>query len=138
MGVVGGMKITVVVAVTIGVLVAIIIAGLVVATVVVAVTIGVLVAVITIGLVVATVVVALTVVVAVGVGTIIGTGGTIHTGFVTVLESIVTAPLRASTRPSTFAPVVIVADVKEIIVPLKIEFVPSVAELPTCQMILQA
>ncbi len=114
--IVGGMKTTVVVANTVGVLVAVVVTtGLVVAVVVVA-TVG------------------------VAITTGVTTGGTAatHTGFVTVLESTVTAPLRASTRPSTFAPVVIVVDVKETMVPLKIEFVPSVAELPTCQMTLQA
>lgn len=115
--IVGGTKTTVVVANTIGVLVAVVV---------------------TTGLVVVAVVVVATVDVATTTGVTTGGTAATHTGFVTVLESTVTAPLRASTRPSTFAPVVIVVDVKETMVPLKIEFVPSVAELPTCQMTLQA
>ena len=65
-------------------------------------------------------------------------GSTAHVALVIVFVSNVTAPLRANTRPSTFVPVVRVADVKARIFPLKIEFVPSVAELPTCQKTLQA
>jgi hypothetical protein len=55
-----------------------------------------------------------------------------------VSESSVTAPLRANTRPSTVTPVVTVADVRAISVPTKVELVPSVAELPTCQKTLHA
>lgn len=65
-------------------------------------------------------------------------GGTKHVALVMIFASNVTAPLRANTRPSTFVPVVRVADVKARIFPLKVEFVPSVAELPTCQKTLQA
>ena len=54
-----------------------------------------------------------------------------------VLVSNVTAPLRASTRPSTFAPVVTVIDPRARIVPRKVEPVPIVASLPTCQKTLQ-
>jgi len=50
----------------------------------------------------------------------------------------VTAPFRASALPSRFTPVVTVIDVRAIIVPLNTEFVPRVAELPTCQKTLQA
>ncbi len=50
-----------------------------------------------------------------------------------VLVSSVTAAFLASNRPVTFAPVVAVIDAFARIVPLKVEFVPSVAELPTCQ-----
>ena len=50
-----------------------------------------------------------------------------------VLLSSVTAPLRASSLPSTVAPVFSVIDVRARIVPLKFVVVPSVAELPTCQ-----
>jgi hypothetical protein len=49
------------------------------------------------------------------------------------LSSSVTAPSRASRRPSTSAPVVPVIDVMAKMVPLKVEDVPSVAELPTTQ-----
>src|SRR5579859_6232037 len=52
--------------------------------------------------------------------------------------SSVTAPLRASALPSRFTPVVIVIEVRARMFPLNIENVPSVAELPTCQKILQA
>ena len=55
-----------------------------------------------------------------------------------VFVSSVTAPFRASTRPSTVAPVVTVMLVSARIVPRKLEPVPSVAELPTCQKTLQA
>lgn len=54
-----------------------------------------------------------------------------------VLVSSVTAPFRASTRPSTVAPVVKVIDVRAMIVPLNAEPVPIVAELPICQKMLQ-
>ena len=54
------------------------------------------------------------------------------------LVSNVTAPFRASALPSRFTPVVIEIDVSAKMFPLKIEFVPRVAELPTCQKMLQA
>ena len=57
---------------------------------------------------------------------------------VIVSVSSVTAPLRASTRPSTVTPVVTVMLVRAMIVPRKVEPVPSVAELPICQNTLQA
>ncbi len=50
----------------------------------------------------------------------------------------VTAPFRASALPSKFTPVVIVIDVSAMMFPLNTEFVPRVAELPTCQKTLQA
>ena len=77
------------------------------------------------------------VVVATGVG---GTkiGATVHDGRVTVLESRVTAPLWARRRPSTEAPVVSVMEAEARTVPFRLEFAPSVAELPTCQKTLQA
>jgi len=50
-----------------------------------------------------------------------------------VLVSSVTAPFRASTRPSRVAPVVRVMLVRAMTVPRKLEPVPRVAELPTCQ-----
>jgi len=77
--------------------------------------------------------------VALGVGVVgVGVDGAAHVALVTVFVSNVTAPFRANTLPSTLAPVVSVADVKARIFPLKVEFVPSVAELPTCQKTLQA
>src|SRR4030095_6911862 len=59
-------------------------------------------------------------------------------GIPTVLESKVTAPLRANSLPSTAAPVVTVMEVKARMFPLKPEVVPRVAELPTCQKMLAA
>jgi hypothetical protein len=56
----------------------------------------------------------------------------------TVLESNVTAPLRASSRPATVALVSAVIEVKARTVPTKVEPTPSVDELPTCQKTLQA
>ena len=50
-----------------------------------------------------------------------------------VLLSSVTAPLRASSRPATVAPVFSPIDVSARIVPLKLVVLPSVAELPTFQ-----
>jgi hypothetical protein len=52
---------------------------------------------------------------------------------VTASLSNVTAPFRASVLPSRFTPVVTVIDVNAIMFPLNTEFVPRVAELPTCQ-----
>jgi len=65
-------------------------------------------------------------------------GGDAHGGTVMVLVSNVTAPFRASTAPSTVAPVVSVMDVNAMTVPRREEPVPSVAELPTCQKTWQA
>ncbi len=45
----------------------------------------------------------------------------------------VTAPLRASARPYTVTPSFIEIDVSARMEPTKVEPVPSVAELPTCQ-----
>ena len=60
-------------------------------------------------------------------------------GAVTLLLSIVTAPLSAMARPLVSdAPVVIVIDEKAMMVPWNAVFVPSVAELPTCQKTLFA
>ena len=55
-----------------------------------------------------------------------------------VYVSKVTAPLRASSRPSTVAPVLAVMEVMASTVPRKIEFVSRVAEVPTCQKTLHA
>ena len=49
------------------------------------------------------------------------------------LVSSVTAPLRASARPSMFVPVVTWMSVRAMMVPTKVELVPRVAELPICQ-----
>ncbi|GGR03358.1 hypothetical protein FHS38_000495 [Streptomyces netropsis] len=57
---------------------------------------------------------------------------------VMVLLSSVTSPLRARARPSTTVPVWTAMDVRARMVPLKKEWVPRVAELPTCQNTLQA
>lgn len=61
-----------------------------------------------------------------------------QTGAVTALESKVTAPLRANSRPEIDAPVVALTEVNASTVPTNVEFVPSVAELPTCQNTLHA
>jgi hypothetical protein len=55
-----------------------------------------------------------------------------------VLVSNVTAPVRAKARPSSATPVVSVIEAWAMMVPWKIEFVPRVAELPTCQKMLAA
>ena len=75
-----------------------------------------------------------TVVVTVGVGV----GGIAQVGAVIVSSSRVTAPLRASARPAMVSPVSTEIDVRARMVPVKAEFVPRVAELPTCQNTLQA
>ena len=56
-------------------------------------------------------------------------------GAVTALKSIVTAPSMANARPSKVAPSLSVMEAAAITVPLKIEFVPNVADEPTCQKI---
>ena len=71
-------------------------------------------------------------------GTTGGTDGAAQVGLLTGLVSKVTAPLRANTLPSTEAPVFTVTDAEAKIVPAKLEFVPSVADEPTCQKILHA
>jgi hypothetical protein len=55
-----------------------------------------------------------------------------------VLVSRVTAPLRASMRPTAVAPVSRVMDVSARMVPRKLVAVPIVAELPICQNTLHA
>ncbi len=55
-----------------------------------------------------------------------------------VLWSNVTEPVCASARPVTVAPVVIVIEVEASMFPKNVVFVPRVAELPTCQYMLQA
>ena len=54
------------------------------------------------------------------------------------LLSRVTAPLRARSLPKMTAPVVAVTEVNASTVPTNTEFVPSVAELVTCQNTLHA
>ena len=82
--------------------------------------------------------------VGVGVGdglVLVGVGvgvGVVHAGTVMVSSSRVTAPLRASARPWMVSPVVTVIDSRARMLPSKMEPVPSVAELPTCQNTLQA
>jgi len=58
-------------------------------------------------------------------------------GLVIVFVSRVTAPLRASMRPSTVAAVTSVIDVSARMEPRKVVLPPIVAELPTCQKTLQ-
>jgi hypothetical protein len=59
-------------------------------------------------------------------------------GLTIVLVSNVTAPVRAKALPVSAAPVVTVTDAWAMMVPWKIEYVPRVAELPTCQKTLAA
>ena len=66
------------------------------------------------------------------------TAGAAQVGLLTGLVSKVTAPVRANTLPLTEAPVFTVTDAKAKIVPAKLESVPSVADEPICQKILQA
>ncbi|AYV25447.1 hypothetical protein EES41_01710 [Streptomyces sp. ADI95-16] len=55
-----------------------------------------------------------------------------------VLLSSVTAALRASARPSNTAPFWAVMEARARMLPLKKDEVLTVAELPTCQKMLQA
>jgi len=55
-----------------------------------------------------------------------------------VLPAILTPPILANALPSSVAPVAKVIVCIANIVPLKTEVVPNVAELPTCQKILDA
>jgi hypothetical protein len=79
-----------------------------------------------------------------GVGFLVGGGVVVVTGADEQVEGTivsfcrVTAPFRASTRPWTVTPVFNDADVSAMIVPVKSEPDPRVAELPTCQKTLQA
>ena len=61
-----------------------------------------------------------------------------HVEAVITFESRVTAPLRASSRPSTVVRVCAPIEVRAITVPAKVVSVPSVAELPICQKTLHA
>jgi hypothetical protein len=79
--------------------------------------------------------------VAVGVPVVAGAevvGVVMQAGEVKTEVSKETWPLRARALPSTVALVWTVMDVSARIVPLKLEAVPRVAELPTCQNTLQA
>lgn len=55
-----------------------------------------------------------------------------------VLPAIETPPILANIMPSSVAPVLKVMDCIAITVPLKTEVVPNVAELPTCQKMLES
>jgi hypothetical protein len=68
---------------------------------------------------------------------VVGGGTSAHSGRLMTLLSRVTAPLRASRRPSTVAPMSAEMDVKARMVPWKAVRVPSVAEDDTCQKTLQ-
>jgi hypothetical protein len=96
-------------------------------------TVGVLVGVTASVLVAVMVAVADAVLVAVGefVAVAVARRGALHN--CTRLLSSVTAPVRASRLPDVDAAVVAVMDVKARTLPIKIELVPRVAELPTCQ-----
>jgi hypothetical protein len=59
----------------------------------------------------------------------------LYYGFTTVLLFNVTAPMRASNLPSISAPVFMDIDWSAMMLPLKTEVVPRVAEVPTCQKI---
>jgi hypothetical protein len=59
-------------------------------------------------------------------------------GFTIELVSNVTAPVRAKALPFSTAPVATVTDAWARMVPLKKEYVPRVAEPPTCQKMLAA
>lgn len=59
-------------------------------------------------------------------------------GMTTELAAIVTAPIRASARPFSVAPVFSVMDWSARIEPMKLDVVPIVAELPTCQKMFEA
>ena len=72
-----------------------------------------------------------------GAGVAVGAGAAAHVDLVMVFVSKVTAPFRASARPSIVAPVVTVIDDRAMIVPLNADPVPIVAELPICQKTLQ-
>jgi hypothetical protein len=73
--------------------------------------------------------------VGVGVGAVtVGVGvGVVQVDLVMVLLSRVTAPFRASALPSMIVPVFTEIDCRARMLPTKVELVPSVAELPTCQ-----
>ena len=59
-------------------------------------------------------------------------------GLTIVLLLNVTAAILANNLPSTLAPELSEIDWSAMIIPLKTEVVPSVAEVPTCQNIFEA
>jgi len=61
-----------------------------------------------------------------------------HVGLVNVSSSRVTAPFRARVRPWTVTPVFTPIEVSARMFPTNVEFVPRVAELPTCQKTLHS
>ena len=61
-----------------------------------------------------------------------------HVPRVMTSSSKVTDAFEANTRPSTVTPVCTWMDANARMFPMKVEVVPSVAELPTCQKTLQA
>ncbi len=63
--------------------------------------------------------------------------GVLQAGATMKALSMVTAPWRARARPSRVVPVFRVMEVRAMMVPSKAELVPRVAELPTCQKMLQ-
>jgi hypothetical protein len=81
---------------------------------------------------------ALVVVVTDAVVVVVAGDETLQVGDVIVLSSSVTAPFWASARPSNVAPVFIEIDAKARMLPTNEDVVPMVAELPTCQKMLQA
>jgi len=76
--------------------------------------------------------------VAVGVAVSVAGGVPAHPTEETMLESIVTAPVRAKALPDRVAPLSKVILASASTLPTNIVPVPSVAELPTCQNTLQA
>jgi hypothetical protein len=70
-------------------------------------------------------------------GRVGGVGPVWHVGVVMTLVSRVTSPFLARARPSIVAPVFTKIEVSARIVPLKAVPVSIVAELPTCQKMLQ-
>lgn len=72
-----------------------------------------------------------------GAGVAVGTVAA-QFGAVKVFVSRVTEPFLAKALPSTVDVVVAVIEVKARMFPLKVEAVPNVAELPTCQKTLHA
>jgi hypothetical protein len=73
-----------------------------------------------------------------GVGVWVGVETILHEGTVTTSLSSVTAPVRASARPSSEAPVVSVIETEANTDPFNRELDPSVADDPTSQYTLHA
>jgi hypothetical protein len=127
------------VAVGVGVGVGVVAVGVGVGVGVVAVGVGVGVGVVAVGVGVGVGVVAVGVGVGVGVVAVgVGVGITAQLDAVIVSWSRVTAPFWASARPEMVSSVCTVIDVRARMLPTKVESVPRVAELPTCQKTLQA